>query len=82
MIIDDIWKAVVEYRKGREDIALQVAMHPSVFNDCMNEDCNKVMNAFDLRLNKKPETMFGYPLLINFDFDEGEWKVQNPVISR
>ena len=80
MMIDEIFKAVCEYRKGRKDVALQVAMHPRVYQDCLQEDYNSVMSAFDLRLNKQPETMFGYSLLIDSNFDDDEWRVQNPVI--
>lgn len=83
-MIKTIYKKIQEYISGREDIALEVRMHPSVYHDCMSCDYNEVVSAFNLSTADVGPcaTMFNYRLVIDFDFDENEWRVQSPRIIK
>ncbi len=78
-MIEEIWLAVQKYRceRGR-NIALEVRMHPSVFDECKYCPVNEVMHAFNMRLNEPVTEMFGYPLAIDIQLNKGEWFVQSP----
>ena len=77
-IIESIYKATEEKRaKYGSDVAINIVMHPSVYEDCMHDKYADVVSVFDLRLCKlKPETMFGYSLTVDFDLDENEWRLR------
>ena len=81
-MISEIWEKLKQHRieKGR-DVALEVRMHPSVFDECMSGDYHEVNSAFSLTPSAPVSTMFGYPLAIDFDLDEGEWHVQTPRVK-
>lgn len=81
-MIKKIWSAVGAYRvKHGEDIAIEVRMHPSVLSECKDCDYQEVITAFNMRPSSPtPTTIFNYKLVIDFDFDEGEWRIQNPTI--
>ena len=80
-MISTIWEKAKQHRIERgKDIALEVRMNPSVFRDCLDCDYNEVITAFEMRTTEQPNKMFGYPLVIDFDLDEGEWHVQSPRV--
>jgi len=77
-MIETIYKKLKEYLVDREDVALEIRMHPSVFNECMNCDYHEVESAFNLSPSLNPNSTFNYRLVIDYDFDENEWKIQSP----
>ena len=82
-MIEEIRLAVHKYRyEYGLDIALEVRMHPSVFDECRYCPTNEVMHAFNMRLNEPVTEMFGYPLAIDEQLNEGEWLVQSPRINK
>ena len=81
-MIEEIWQSVVKHRKDNgRNIALEVRMHPSVFHDCQACEYNEFITAFNASTNKPVDTMFGCPLAIDYDLNEGEWYVQSPRIK-
>lgn len=78
-MIKTIYKKLKEYLIDREDIALEIRMHHSVLSDCKSGDYQEVISAFNITPSSPDATtMFNYRLVIDFDFDEGEWKIQTP----
>ena len=82
-MIEEIWLSVQKYRceHGR-DIALEVRMHPSVFDECKYCPYDQVVSAFNMRLNEQVTEMFGYSLVIDEQLNKDEWLVQPPRINK
>ncbi|MBL4795834.1 MAG: hypothetical protein JKY50_00315 [Oleispira sp.] len=80
-MIKTIYKKLQEYLKGQEDIALEIRMHPSVLGDCIDCEYQEVITAFNITPQRPtPTKMFNYRLVVDFDFDENEWRIQCPRI--
>jgi len=80
-MIKTIYNQLHEYLKGQEDVALEIRMHPSVLGDCIDCDYHEVITAFNMTPQRpSPTKMFNYRLVVDFDFDEGEWYVQTPRV--
>ncbi len=80
-MIKTIYKGLQEHLAFKGDVALEIRMHQSVFNDCMNCDYNEVNSAFDLNPSLYPRHMFNYQLVIDNKLDESEWRIQSPRIN-
>ena len=75
-MIEEIYRATrAEREKYGYNVAIQIKMHPSVFNECMYCNHSKVMTAFNPHPSRSPKTMFGYPLEINSSMNTNEWSV-------
>ena len=80
-MIGIIHKKLQEYLSGKEDVALEIRMHQSVFNDCINCEYHEVNSAFNLSPSLYPRHMFNYKLVIDNKLDENEWLIQNPRVN-
>ena len=82
-MIKEIWLAVQEqWDEHGIHIALEVRMHPYVFDECKRCSYHEVISAFNMRLNEPVSKMFGYPLAIDEQLNDGEWLVQSPRINK
>lgn len=82
-MIEEIWLSVQGCKAERgDDIALEVRMHPYVFDECKRCSYHEVISAFNMRLNKPVAEMFGYPLVIDEQLNENEWLIQSPRINK
>lgn len=78
-MIDEIAEAVIAYKvKYGRYVALQVTMHPRVYQDCMREGYEKVTSYFNLNLRKEDYTFMGYSLVLNANIES--YKVETPRI--
>jgi len=81
-MIKTIYKKLQEYLSGREDIALEIRMSPSILADCKDCKYQEVITAFNITPSSPvATTMFNYKLVIDFDFDDDEWRIQTPRID-
>ena len=81
-MINEIYSGLQEHLAFKGDVALEIRMHPSTFAKCMDCDYNEVSSAFELSPNLYPRHMFSpiYRLVIDFDLDDDEWRIQSPRI--
>lgn len=77
-VIERIFIDVSKYILDPSGPAKEIRMHPSVFQDCMSCPYNEVILAFNLNTQQRPSKMFSFPLAVDSELEEGEWKVQTP----
>lgn len=72
-----------EHLKADGDLALEVRMHPSILEDCLDCEYNEVISAFRLSPSQSwpPKYIFStlYPLKIDSNLNDNEWLIQPPL---